>query len=622
MVSRLTAFAAAVLLFAGLMLALGPHAAAQDRGRSQPGDLNYNGRVDFYDIEPFVVALFDPAEWRSRYNRSQRELLDVADFDANGTVDRGDIHGFGKAMVRAGGGGQDGAGAGGGGVIAGTGSVDLDVDSDNNDGTNLPGRTEPEDLIEDDPNETGKFVLVNDDDDDRNGTPDKDQDGTIDAEADDLVPLVLEITPASNVQPFEFLDYRLVYPANVRLWRLPVRGNLAADVVVSGATQTQQVWILGDMNGDGVLNAFDIEPFLLALFDPDEYAIQFPGIDGVAVGDMNGDGALDSFDIEAFTDALFSGITSYVPVRMWIEGLIPSATKADTRFVAESDTDKNGSFESDDAVRTTIFSLTASATSGPVGTAVTWTLDPAIAPVAFDASTTAQWDGVYQPLVGPPTSAFSASYSAAQVRESSSTQAILVVGDGALTNAPDPTDLDGGGTLVGDQSFQFGSIPVKRAFDFALDTGAAVWEMVSYPGDGLGPPTLDGEPAELTIFMLSETPDPANPEEALLFRLYDYHYAPVVRIEENPTSLAEAPASLLVDLIAVDQSNMEFNRLEDVVLLRDDADGDPSFITYKNDLTVPLILVDSPLDPQNFTDIIPFHVVPGGAATIVPAGSG
>ena len=105
-----------------------------------------------------------------------------------------------------------------------------------------------------------------------------------------------------------------------------------------------------------------------------------------------------------------------------------------------SDTDKNGSFESDDAVRTTIFSLTPSATSGPVGAEVTWMLDPAIAPVAFDANTTANWEGHYQPLVGPPTSAFSASYSAAQVRESSSTEAILVVGDGTLTNAPDPTE--------------------------------------------------------------------------------------------------------------------------------------------------------------------------------------
>ena len=33
--------------------------------------------------------------------------------------------------------------------------------------------------------------------------------------------------------------------------------------------------VLGDMNGDGPLNAFDIEPFLLALFDRAQYLIQY-----------------------------------------------------------------------------------------------------------------------------------------------------------------------------------------------------------------------------------------------------------------------------------------------------------------------------------------------------------
>ena len=53
MVSRLTGFGTVVLLVAGLMLALRPHAAAQDRGKAKRGDLNYNGRLDFHDIEPF-----------------------------------------------------------------------------------------------------------------------------------------------------------------------------------------------------------------------------------------------------------------------------------------------------------------------------------------------------------------------------------------------------------------------------------------------------------------------------------------------------------------------------------------------------------------------------------------
>jgi hypothetical protein len=60
----------------------------------------------------------------------------------------------------------------------------------------------------------------------------------------------------------------------------------------------------GDLNCDGVMNAFDIEPFLLALFNPEEYAIQFPDCD-INLADINGDGSIDAFDIEPFLELLF-----------------------------------------------------------------------------------------------------------------------------------------------------------------------------------------------------------------------------------------------------------------------------------------------------------------------------
>ena len=61
----------------------------------------------------------------------------------------------------------------------------------------------------------------------------------------------------------------------------------------------------GDMNADGVIDADDIEPFILALFDPDEYERRYPDIPRVAIGDMNLDGELNSLDIEGFIVALF-----------------------------------------------------------------------------------------------------------------------------------------------------------------------------------------------------------------------------------------------------------------------------------------------------------------------------
>ena len=61
----------------------------------------------------------------------------------------------------------------------------------------------------------------------------------------------------------------------------------------------------GDMNADGVIDANDIEAFILALFDPAAYEQRYPDIPRVAIGDMNLDGVLNTGDIEGFIGALF-----------------------------------------------------------------------------------------------------------------------------------------------------------------------------------------------------------------------------------------------------------------------------------------------------------------------------
>ncbi len=53
-----------------------------------------------------------------------------------------------------------------------------------------------------------------------------------------------------------------------------------------------------DMNCDGDVSAFDIEPFLDLLFRGGE-----PCDD--CTGDVNGDGVIDAFDIEPFLQCLF-----------------------------------------------------------------------------------------------------------------------------------------------------------------------------------------------------------------------------------------------------------------------------------------------------------------------------
>ncbi len=60
----------------------------------------------------------------------------------------------------------------------------------------------------------------------------------------------------------------------------------------------------GDVNCDGVIDFFDIDAFILALFDPVDYAATYPDCD-VSNADLTQDGAVDFFDIDAFIACLF-----------------------------------------------------------------------------------------------------------------------------------------------------------------------------------------------------------------------------------------------------------------------------------------------------------------------------
>lgn len=62
----------------------------------------------------------------------------------------------------------------------------------------------------------------------------------------------------------------------------------------------------GDMNCDGTVNNFDIDPFVLALTNLEEYTNQYPDCDPLN-GDVNGDGVLNNFDIDPFVELLTGG---------------------------------------------------------------------------------------------------------------------------------------------------------------------------------------------------------------------------------------------------------------------------------------------------------------------------
>ncbi|GEM_PF-1760313 len=64
--------------------------------------------------------------------------------------------------------------------------------------------------------------------------------------------------------------------------------------------------LLGDLNCDGVVNVFDIDPFVLALTDSSAYQATFPGC-SIMNADANGDGSVNVFDIDPFVALLTGG---------------------------------------------------------------------------------------------------------------------------------------------------------------------------------------------------------------------------------------------------------------------------------------------------------------------------
>ncbi len=87
---------------------------------------------------------------------------------------------------------------------------------------------------------------------------------------------------------------------------LPVSINNAGQIGLraygQGAILTP--FVLGDMNCDEAVDAFDIEAFVTGLVDPPAYHAAYPGCFRKSAGDINQDGEFDAFDIEAFIEVL------------------------------------------------------------------------------------------------------------------------------------------------------------------------------------------------------------------------------------------------------------------------------------------------------------------------------
>lgn len=59
----------------------------------------------------------------------------------------------------------------------------------------------------------------------------------------------------------------------------------------------------GDLNCDGYFDNFDIDPFALAVSDPDRYAVAYPDCNRL-LADVDGDGVVSNFDLEVFVEMM------------------------------------------------------------------------------------------------------------------------------------------------------------------------------------------------------------------------------------------------------------------------------------------------------------------------------
>jgi hypothetical protein len=85
-------------------------------------------------------------------------------------------------------------------------------------------------------------------------------------------------------------------------------------------TPTQNLWwascVTGDVDGDGVVTGYDIDPFVLMISNPASYCATYPGLCGGLTpsadgsftyrGDLNCDGAVNGYDIDPFVLKLTS----------------------------------------------------------------------------------------------------------------------------------------------------------------------------------------------------------------------------------------------------------------------------------------------------------------------------
>jgi hypothetical protein len=87
------------------------------------------------------------------------------------------------------------------------------------------------------------------------------------------------------------------------LYNLWEQTDKAAPVAMANGAIALSAFVRADANCDHAADGLDVDPFILAMNDPDAYAAAYPDCDRLSA-DANGDGRVDNFDIDAFVACL------------------------------------------------------------------------------------------------------------------------------------------------------------------------------------------------------------------------------------------------------------------------------------------------------------------------------
>jgi hypothetical protein len=98
------------------------------------------------------------------------------------------------------------------------------------------------------------------------------------------------------------------FPHSVEIMRFTGAGGgaLPRDVLIQSAVDgyVYESTVRGDLNCDGLINFFDIDPFVMTLFDPSAYETAY-AFCHLLNADVDASGAVNFFDIDPFINLLF-----------------------------------------------------------------------------------------------------------------------------------------------------------------------------------------------------------------------------------------------------------------------------------------------------------------------------